>query len=132
MLGNLPAWQFVLQIVEKPNPTPSLGSTQPGDLIIINRTACLNVPGKQPIAYTVTTTAKAAEQIAAGKLIDAMAETFKAIGAATQPATSPAATKPATTAATTRPSAATQAATAPAATQPATAASATQPAAATK
>jgi hypothetical protein len=123
VLGDLPAWQFVLQIVEKPSPTPSLGSTQPGDLIIINRTACLNVAGKQPIAYTVTITARAAEQVAAGKLMDAMAETFKAIGAATQPATAPAATQPATAAATTRPSAATQ---------PATAASATQPAAATK
>ena len=106
MLGDLPAWQFVLQIVEKPNPTPSLGSTQPGDLIIINRTACLNVPGKQPIAYTVTITAKATEQVAAGKLIDAMAETFKAIGPATQPATSPAATQPAPTGA--GPAAATQ------------------------
>jgi hypothetical protein len=103
MLGDLPAWQFVLQIVEKPNPTPSLGSTQPGDLIIINRTACLNVPGKQPIAYTVTITAKATEQVAAGKLIDAMAETFKAIGPATQPATSPAATQPATSPAVTQP-----------------------------
>ena len=133
MLGDLPAWQFVLQIVEKPNPTPSLGSTQPGDLIIINRTACLNVPGKQPIAYTVTITAKATEQVAAGKLIDAMAGTFKAIGPATQPATSPAATQPATAAAATiQPRPATQPATSPAATQPATAAAATKPAPAPK
>jgi hypothetical protein len=125
MLGDLPAWQFVLQIVEKPNPTPSLGGTQPGDLIIINRTACLNVPGKQPIAYTVTITAKAAEQLAAGKLMDAVAETFQAIGPATQPATAPAATQPATAAAIVQPRTATQPATSAAIVQPRTA---TQPA----
>jgi len=125
MLGDLPAWQFVLQIVEKPNPTPSLGGTQPGDLIIINRTACLNVPGKQPIAYTVTITAKAAEQLAAGKLMDAVAETFQAIGPATQPATAPAATQPATSAAIVQPRTATQPATSAAIVQPRTA---TQPA----
>ncbi len=100
VLGDLPAWQFGLQIVEKPNPTPSLGGRQMGDVIIVNRTACLNTPGKQPVAFTVTITAKAAEQVAAGKLMDAMAETFKAIGPTTQPATqsatAPAATQPAT------------------------------------
>ncbi len=95
MLGDLPAWQFALQIVETPNPTPSLGGRQPGDVIIVNRTACLNVAGKQPIAYTVTITARAAEQIVAGKLMDAMAGTFKAIGPATQPATAAAETQPA-------------------------------------
>jgi hypothetical protein len=96
MLGDLSAWQFALQIVEKPSPTPSLGGRQSGDIIIVNRTACLNVAGKQPIAYTVTITARAAEQVAAGKLMDAMAETFKAIGPATQPATAPTASQPAT------------------------------------
>jgi hypothetical protein len=108
MLGDLPAWQFILQIVEKPNAIPSLGGRQPSDIIIVNRTACLTVPGKQPIAYTVTITTRAAERVAAGKLMDAMAETFKAIGPATQPATAPATTQPATATAATQPAPATK------------------------
>jgi len=100
VLGDLPAWQFALQIVETPNAIPSLGGKDLGDIIIINRTACLNVQGKQPIAYTVTITTRAAEQVAAGRLMNALAGTFKAIGPATQPASAPAATTPATSAVT--------------------------------
>ena len=85
-LGGLPAWQFALQLIEKPNPIPSLGGKTADDLVIINRTAWLALPGKPPVAYTITLTAKAAEQAAAKKLMDALSATFKALGPPTQPA----------------------------------------------
>jgi len=94
-LGNLPGQQFVLRLIEKPNPTPSLGGRESGDVVLVHRTACLSRAGTDPVAYVVVITAKAAECAAAEKLMDTMAATFKVLGPATQPATATATTQPA-------------------------------------
>jgi hypothetical protein len=99
-LGGLPAWQFVLQIMEKPNPIPSLGGKKADDMVIVHRTAVVAQPGGKTVAYTVTITAKAGEQAAAAKLMDVLAASFRIVGPQTQPA-QPA--KPAKPAAETKP-----------------------------
>ncbi len=93
-LGELPAHQFVLKVIEKSHSMPSLGGMDPGDVVLVHRTACLARAGKGPAAYMVVITAKAAERAAAEKLMDTMAATFKVLAPATQPATSPATTQP--------------------------------------
>jgi len=89
-LGDLPAHQFILKIIEKPNPTPSLGGLDPGDVVLVHRAACVVRPGAEPIAYMIVITARAAERAPAEKLMDAMAETFKVLAPATRPTTRPA------------------------------------------
>jgi len=95
-LGDLPAHQFVLKMIEKPLATPSLGGTEATDVVLVHRTACLVRKAQDPVAYMIVVTAKAAELALAQKLMTAMAETFKVLAPATQPATSPATTQPAT------------------------------------
>lgn len=85
MLGNLPAWQFVLQIMEKPHPIPSLAGKQPDDVVVVHRTACLERPGKATIAYTMTITCQASHRQASVALMEALAKSFQATGPAGRP-----------------------------------------------
>jgi len=84
-LGELPAWQFVLQIMERPSPIPSLAGKKADDVVIVHRTAVVAQPGDKTVAYSVTITAKAGEQAAAAKLMDVLAASFKTVGPKTQP-----------------------------------------------
>lgn len=95
-LGELPANQFVLKMIEKPLSTPSSSGSEATDVVLVHRTACLVRKAQDPVAYMIVITAKASELAPAQKLMTAMAETFKVIAPATQPATSPATTTPAT------------------------------------
>jgi len=99
-LGGLPAWQFVLQIMERHSPIPSLSGKRAEDVVVIHRTACLTRPDSPNIAYTVTITTQVSQRAAAVRLMDALAEAFTATGPASRPAepttTTAPATKPAT------------------------------------
>ncbi len=93
-LGDLPAHQFVLKMIEKPLSTPSLGRSEATDVVLVHRVTYLARKSKDPVAYMIVITAKSAERVLAEKLMATMAATFKILPPATQPATSPATTRP--------------------------------------